>query len=82
MPLAPEMDLDDLARRFRLSGGNIKNAALGAAFLAAAGESPVTTGHVLQAIRREYQKMGKLLSDAELGDLTGAPAVLPNGRQP
>jgi AAA+ superfamily predicted ATPase len=82
VPLAPEMDLDDLARRFRLSGGNIKNAALGAAFLAAAGESPVTTGHVLQAIRREYQKMGKLLSDAELGDLTGAPAVLPNGRQP
>ena len=36
-PLGEDVDLADLARRFKLSGGNIKNVALAAAFLAARG---------------------------------------------
>ena len=65
-PLAADVDLDPLARRFRLSGGNIKNVALAAAFLAADDGGPVHMSHLLRAVRREYQKMGKVLTLAEL----------------
>ena len=40
-PLAADVDLDFLAAQFKLSGGNIKNIALAAAFLAAADGRPV-----------------------------------------
>ncbi len=60
VPLSEEMDLDFVARKFKLSGGNIKNIALAAAFLAAEADSLVTMSHVLQGIKREYQKMGKV----------------------
>nr|BFD94105.1 ATP-binding protein [Kitasatospora sp. Xyl93] len=67
-PLAPDIDTDALAAQFTLSGGHIKNIALAAAFLA--GPGPVTMAHVLHAVRREYQKMGKTLTDE---DLLGVP---------
>ncbi|MFI0218838.1 ATP-binding protein [Streptomyces lydicus] len=63
-PLAPDIDTDLMAARFTLSGGHIKNVALAAAFLA--GPGPVTMAHVLHAVRREYQKMGKALTDEDL----------------
>jgi SpoVK/Ycf46/Vps4 family AAA+-type ATPase len=66
-PLAADVDQAFLARQFKLSGGNIKNIALAAAFLAAEDGGLVTMAHLLQATRREYQKMGKVLSDTELG---------------
>jgi AAA+ superfamily predicted ATPase len=66
-PLATDVDLDALARQFKLSGGNIKNIALAAAFFAAEDGGLVTMAHLLQATRREYQKLGKVLSDTELG---------------
>ena len=68
-PLAPETDMDRLARRFKLSGGNIKNVALAAAFLAAGDGNLVTMEHLIHATRREYQKMGKVLSKTELEGL-------------
>ncbi len=58
-PRAPDLDLDRLARQFKLSGGAIRNAALAAAFLAASDGGVVTMPHVLHAVRREQQKMGK-----------------------
>jgi AAA+ superfamily predicted ATPase len=64
-PLADDVDLEFLARQFKLSGGNIKNIALAAAFLAAEEGGFVTMAHLFQATRREYQKMGKALSEAE-----------------
>jgi AAA+ superfamily predicted ATPase len=76
-PLAADVDLDFLARQFKLSGGNIKNIALAAAFLAAEDGGRVTMAHLRQATRREYQKMGKALSEAELNGHYGdtQPAV-------
>jgi SpoVK/Ycf46/Vps4 family AAA+-type ATPase len=59
-------DLDDLAFRFKLSGGNIKNVALAAAFMAAAENRPVSIAHLRRAVQREFQKMGKTLSQEEL----------------
>ncbi|HEX9595413.1 MAG TPA: ATP-binding protein, partial [Anaerolineales bacterium] len=68
-PLGEAVDLDFMAGQFKLSGGNIKNNALAAAFLAATDGGAVTMEHLLQATRREYQKMGKTLSEVELNEL-------------
>jgi len=65
-PVAPAVDLDFMARQFKLSGGNIKNIALAAAFAAASDGGVVTVDHLLHSTRREYQKLGKSLSHAEL----------------
>jgi SpoVK/Ycf46/Vps4 family AAA+-type ATPase len=65
-PLAPDLALDALAARFPLSGGNISNVALAAAFRAAAAGRPVGTDDLLHGIRREYQKLGKVLHPDEL----------------
>ena len=70
-PLGDDVDLNFLAREYKLSGGNIKNLALTAAYLAVADGGPVTMAHLIQALRREYQKMGKVLSDSEIQDFVG-----------
>jgi len=62
------LDLDFLARRIEVAGGSIRNIALACAFLAAADGGLITMAHVLHATRREYQKMGKVLTAGELGD--------------
>jgi ATP-dependent 26S proteasome regulatory subunit len=55
--------------RLEVPGGNIKNIALNAAFLAAADRRPITMAHVVRAARREYAKIDKLPTDAEFGRL-------------
>lgn len=53
-----ELDLERLAA-YELSGGNIRNAALRAAFLAADEDSPVTMPVLTEALRREMIKLGR-----------------------
>jgi DNA replication protein DnaC len=65
-PLGPDLDFAHLARTFKFAGGNVKNIALAAAFTAAARGGVVTMSDVLHAVRREYQKLGKTLTDEEL----------------
>ena len=65
VPRTEDVDLAELARRFALSGGNIRNIALAASFLAAADGRAVTMEHLLRATRREYQKLGKALETSE-----------------
>ena len=60
-----EIDLDFLARNFAISGGTIRNAALAAAFLAAADARPITMEDVVIGLKREFQKAGKLRTPAE-----------------
>jgi hypothetical protein len=64
-PLTEDIDLPFLARQFKISGGNIKNIALGAAFLAAADGGAITMENLIRATKREYQKMGKLCTEAD-----------------
>jgi len=59
IPLADDLDFHSVATCFKLSGGNIKNAALAAAFMAAGDGTPVGMSHVLRGIEREFQKLGK-----------------------
>ena len=63
-PLAADIDIPLLASRFRLAGGNIKKIVLAAAFLAAQDGEAISMDHILHAVRREYQKMGRLIEDA------------------
>lgn len=67
VPLAEDVDVDFLARRFKLTGGNIRNVALAAAFAAAAADGPVTMAHVVRGVRREFQKMGKVCVETDFG---------------
>lgn len=64
-PLAADVDLEGMARQFKLAGGNIRNIALAAAFLAAENSQCVTMKHLLQATKREFQKMGRLIGEEE-----------------
>jgi len=63
-----ELDVAYLAQNFELSGSNIKNAALHAAFLAAAEGTAVNMAHVLRGVRNEYAKGGKVLTKKDLGE--------------
>ncbi|MFA4902816.1 MAG: AAA family ATPase [Desulfobaccales bacterium] len=72
-PVAESLDLDYLAQRLQVSGGNIKNIALAAAFLAAADGGLVTMNHVLQSTRGEYQKLGKVMGEELWDDISPAP---------
>jgi len=58
----------DCARlsRLNVAGGNIRNIALHAAFLAADEERPVHMGHLLRAARTECAKMDRTVTDAEV----------------
>ncbi len=66
VPRQPELDFGLLARRFKLAGGNIRNVIVSAAYLAAADSKSVTMDHILHGIRRELQKMGRLVNEADL----------------
>ena len=66
LPRQGELDLADLARRYRMSGGYIRNAALRAAFLAAEERSPLTQDHLERAIRAEFREIGKLADSGVL----------------
>jgi hypothetical protein len=75
-PLSGDVDLAHIARQFRMAGGSVKNVALGAAFLAASeGAQEVSTRHLVQAARRELEKMGRSVTKADLGSLADDPAV-------
>jgi hypothetical protein len=52
--------------RLNVAGGNIRNIALAAAFLAAEDGSSVTMAHLLRAARGEYEKLGRQITDSEV----------------
>ncbi len=57
-PLETNIDYDFLASRLKLSGGNIKNIAIGASFFAAEENSNIEIRHIMLAAKREYVKLG------------------------
>ncbi len=67
VPTGDDIDLDFLARAFRLSGGNIRNIAVGAAFLAAEARRPLDMADLVRETGREYRKLGRLCVEAEFG---------------
>jgi ATP-dependent 26S proteasome regulatory subunit len=69
-PAATPTEGLDAARlaRLNVAGGNIRNIAVNAAFLAADAGRAVTPADVLSAARSEYSKLDKTLTDAEIRD--------------
>ena len=66
VPHDPELDFTFLARRFKLAGGSIRNILVSAAYLAASDGGCVTMTHLLHGVRRELQKMGRLVNEADV----------------
>lgn len=70
-PATPTQEVEPaLLARLNIAGGNIRNIALGAAFLAAEEGTPVRMCHLRRAAQNEYAKLEKPLTSAELGGWT------------
>jgi SpoVK/Ycf46/Vps4 family AAA+-type ATPase len=67
LPRADDVDLDFLASAFKISGGNIRNIVLAAAFLAAEADRSVEMVDLVRATEREYRKLGHLVVETEFG---------------
>jgi hypothetical protein len=67
VPRAPGLDLEFCAQAFELSGGNIRSIAITAAYLAADSGRPVSMADLINAIQREYRKLGRLVVASEFG---------------
>ena len=70
-PVAPDVHFGELAQLYTMSGSVIRNAAIAAAFLAAADGTAITQNHLVAAVRREYDKAGR--------SFPGVPRRLVNG---
>lgn len=57
----------DLLARLHVSGGNIRNIAMNAAFFAAEDDLPLSMSHLARAARTEYSKLEKPINEVELG---------------
>lgn len=57
--MARDIDLQDIAQRYPLTGAQIRDATLDAAYLAASNGRVVTTEHLLGGIRRQFEKAGR-----------------------
>ena len=89
-PVAPDVNLFELAALYPVVGGFIRNAAVAAGFLAAADGTEITKTHLLYAIRREYDKAGRAFPGIpgrrdhlfqKLGGFMATPTTLHNDPQ-
>jgi AAA+ superfamily predicted ATPase len=60
-----DLDFDKLAK-LSIAGGNIRNIALNAAFIAADSDEAVQMKHILRSAKSEYVKLERPLTDAEI----------------
>ncbi len=67
MPVG-EIDYDYLARKFELSGSNIRNILLHGAVLAASRGKVMDMEEIIPAVRNEYAKNGKNLSKSDVSE--------------
>lgn len=65
VPRSTDINLEFLAKEFKITGGNIKNIILTAAFYGAEDSSEISMSHIIRAIKREYQKIGKLCTKSD-----------------
>jgi SpoVK/Ycf46/Vps4 family AAA+-type ATPase len=60
-----DLDFDKLAK-LSIAGGNIRNIALNAAFIAADADEPVQMKHILRSAKSEYVKLERPLTETEV----------------
>jgi SpoVK/Ycf46/Vps4 family AAA+-type ATPase len=61
--LAADVSFEEIGRRYEVSGGNIRNAAIRAAFLAASEGHTIDMDTLVRATLREAREMGVLIAD-------------------
>ena len=59
------LDFEFFADRFELSGSNIKEILTNAAFIAASEGSGIRNSHIIEAVKLNYSKYGKILTNAD-----------------
>jgi hypothetical protein len=64
-PLSDDVDFPFLAKQFEIAGGDIRNVALDAAFLAAQNGRVVTMQHMITAMARQVRKQGRTPSPTD-----------------
>ncbi|MDV6250472.1 ATP-binding protein [Vibrio sp. EA2] len=69
-PLGKDLNIDLLASAVSLSGGQIRNAALHAAYLAAEEQDAIQMRHIALAVLRELSKSSPQVKTNQLGKLT------------
>jgi len=69
-PIEKKLDTDLLGMEAKLTGGEIRNAALHASFLAAGESSAISMKHLASAVLTEFAKKGGELSVSSLGKLS------------
>ncbi|WUH95883.1 ATP-binding protein [Streptomyces sp. NBC_00433] len=67
VPRRPDLDLAFCGRSFELAGGDIRSAAVTAAYLAASAGRGVGMAELVAAVAREYRKLGRLCLPNEFG---------------
>jgi SpoVK/Ycf46/Vps4 family AAA+-type ATPase len=74
-PRAPDLDFKFLASQFKIAGGHIRNVVVEAAFLAAqesGSDGRISMAHIIEAVKHEHQKQGKLVMKTDLGPYSRA----------
>lgn len=69
VPCEEELDFEYFAQHFELSGSSIKEVLTNAAFIAAAKGEQLANRHIVEAVRLNFSKYGKLLTDQDFGYL-------------
>lgn len=69
VPCDEEIDFEFFAEKFELAGSNIKEILTNAAFIAAGQGTGLRNRHIIEAIKLNYAKYGKILTDVDFGYL-------------
>lgn len=69
VPREEELDFEYLAENFEMSGSSIKETLTNAAYLAAAEGSSLANRHLVEAVKVNFAKYGKILTDEDFGYL-------------
>lgn len=71
-PIDADLNFLFLAKQFKLTGGNIKNIGISAAYFAAQEAGSINMSHLVRATKRELQKMGKLYTEKDFQEYVKA----------
>lgn len=66
-PMTDDVDLEFVADRIKFAGGSIRTSSLTAAFAAAGEGVPISMRHIVHGLRREYQKLGRMITASDFG---------------
>ena len=69
VPREEELDFEYFSEKFEMSGSSIKEVLTNAAYIAAAEGSALANRHLVEAVRVNFAKYGKILTDEDFGYL-------------